>query len=103
MSEKLTESITFKCTYERKQKALRIFKAKKMNSLSEYIDSLLTKDISEVEDYLNTLIPVLSVTTDTEVTSDFELSQEPLPRPNAQKKSHFCDQLSFMALYSQKH
>lgn len=102
MSEKLIESITFKCTDGEKTKAIAISKSKKFNSVSEYIRDLVLRDIAEVEAYLNTLIPALGLTTETEDTFHLELVQRPIrdvtPKPQAQKKPNCCDQLSIFAI-----
>ena len=103
MSEKLTESGTFKCAESEKSKAIAIGKTRGQN-FSEYVRALVIKDISEVELYLNTLIPVMGLTTDTADTFRLELAPRPIrditPKYTGIKKAQLCDQLDFLAVYS---
>ena len=105
MSEKLLESITFKCTDGEKTKAVAISKSKKFNSVSEYIRDLVMRDIAEVEAYLNTLMPVMGLTKETEDTFHLELAPRPIrditPKHTGTKKAQLCDQLSFLAIHHQ--
>lgn len=105
MSEKLLESITFKCTDGEKAKAVAISKSKKFNSVSEYIRDLVMRDIAEVEAYLNTLMPVMGLTKETEDTFHLELAPRPMrdvtPKYSGVKKVQLCDQLDFLAIHHQ--
>ena len=105
MSEKLTESITFKCTYEEKRNLEAIAKSEN-KTLSEHIRSLGMSNISEVRERLNNLASLMRLTTDT-VDTSFELQAPPrcidvTPKPQAQKKVQPCDQLDFLAVHSEK-
>ena len=100
MSEKLTESITFKCTYDEKRDLEAIARSEN-KTLSEHIRSLGISNISEIRERLNNLASLLRLTTDT-VDTAFELTPEPLPKPQAQKKPICCDQMSLIAVHSDK-
>ncbi|MCX0334768.1 hypothetical protein [Acinetobacter radioresistens] len=106
MPEKLLESITFKCTDSEKVKALAISKSKKFNSISEYMRDLLIRDISEVEAYLNTLIPIMGITTDTADTFHLELVPRPIldvtPKYKGTKKVQMLEQMDFLTVHSEK-
>ena len=105
MSEKLIESGTFKCAESEKLKAIAIGKTRGQN-FSEYIRALVIKDISEVEVYLNTLIPVMGLTTDTADTFRLELAPPPMrdvtPKHTGTKKAQLHEQLSLSAAHSEK-
>ena len=105
MSEKLTESITFKCTYEEKRNLEAIAKSDS-KTLSEHIRSLGMSNISEVRERLNNLASLMRLTTDT-VDTSFELQAPPrfidvTPKPKAQKKAQLREQLDFLAVHSEK-
>lgn len=105
MSEKLTESITFKCTYEEKRDLEAIAKSDS-KTLSEHIRSLGISNISEVRERLNNLASLMRLTTDT-VDTSFELQAPPrfidvTPKPQAQKKAQLREQLDFLAVHSEK-
>ena len=101
MAEKLTESITFKCTDAEKLKLERIAKARKV-TLSELMRTAGIDVILEVEELLNCLQMPLDLTTDTadtRNTGNFELMPSPpirdvTPRYTGTKKAQLCDQLS---------
>lgn len=103
MSEKLTESITFKCTDAEKIKLERIARARKVK-LSELMRGAGIDIILEVEEMLNCLQMPFDLTTDTADTKDisgFELLQSPplrdvTPRNSGAKKAQLCDQLSLI-------
>ena len=102
MSEKLTESITFKCTYEEKRNLEAIAKSDS-KTLSEHIRSLGMSNISEVRERLNNLASLMRLTTDT-VDTSFELQAPPrfidvTPKPQAQKKAQLREQLNFLAIH----
>ena len=102
MSEKLTESITFKCTYEEKRDLEAIAKSDS-KTLSEHIRSLGMSNISEVRERLNNLASLMRLTTDT-VDTSFELQAPPrfidvTPKPQAQKKAQLREQLDFLAVH----
>ena len=102
MSEKLTESITFKCTYEEKRNLEAIAKSDS-KTLSEHIRSLGMSNISEVRERLNNLASLMRLTTDT-VDTSFELQAPPrfidvTPKPQAQKKAQLREQLDFLAIH----
>ena len=105
MSEKLTESITFKCTYEEKRNLEAIAKSEN-KTLSEHIRSLGMSNISEVRERLNNLASLMRLTTDT-VDTSFELQAPPrfidvTPKRQAQKKVQLREQLDFLAVHSEK-
>ena len=105
MSEKLTESITFKCTYEEKRNLEAIAKSDS-KTLSEHIRSLGMSNISEVRERLNNLASLMRLTTDT-VDTSFKLQAPPrfidvTPKPQAQKKAQLREQLDFLAVHSEK-
>ena len=105
MSEKLTESITFKCTYEEKRDLEAIAKSDS-KTLSEHIRSLGMSNISEVRERLNNLASLMRLTTDT-VDTSFELQAPPrfidvTPKPQAQKKAQLREQVDFLAVHSEK-
>ena len=105
MSEKLTESGTFKCAESEKSKAIAIGKTRGQN-FSEYVRALVIKDISEVEVYLNTLIPVMGLTTDTADTFRLELAPRPIrditPKYTGIKKAQLREQMDFLAVHSEE-
>ena len=102
MSEKLTESITFKCTYEEKRDLEAIARSEN-KTLSEHVRSLGMSNISEVRERLNNLASLMRLTTDT-VDTSFELQAPPrfidvTPKPQAQKKAQLREQLDFLAIH----
>ena len=102
MSEKLTESITFKCTYEEKRNLEAIAKSEN-KTLSEHLRGLGVSNISEVRERLNNLVSLMCLTTDT-VDTSFELQAPPrfidvTPKPQAQKKAQLREQLNFLAIH----
>jgi len=105
MSEKLTESITFKCTYEEKRELEGIARTEK-KTLSEHMRSLGMANITEVRERIQDLAHLFGFTTDT-VNTSFELTPLPkmidvTPNTQAQKKPNCCDQLSLIAVHSDK-
>lgn len=98
MSEKLTESITFKCTYEEKRD-LEAISRSESKSLSEHIRCLGISNISEVRERINNLASLMRLTTDTVDTPIFELKPAPLPKHTGIKKVQLCDQLDFLAIH----
>lgn len=105
MSEKLTESITLKCTYEEKRNLEAIAKSEN-KTLSEHLRGLGISNISEVRERLNNLVSLMCLTTDT-VDTSFELQAPPrfidvTPKPQAQKKAQLREQLDFLAVHSEK-
>lgn len=117
MSEKLTESITFKCTYEEKELFKKRAKAckqplsvKAREILREWLFPKLEKqvsikEISVIEEQLNSLITHISLATDTSDTFRLEHSPCPIrditPKPQTQKKAQLCDQLSLSAVHTE--
>ena len=80
MTEKLTASITFKCTEEMKIKLERIARSRKLNGSSELMRNAAMDIIFEVEEMLNCLqmpIDLTTFTEDTKNTSNFELLPSP--------------------------
>ena len=75
MTEKLTESITFKCTYEEKREFEAIAKAER-SDVSKLSRVCMKLKIQEVREYLNTLKSFACLTTDT-VDTNFELQAPP--------------------------
>lgn len=105
MSEKLTESITFKCTYEEKRNLEAIAKSEN-KTLSEHLRGLGISNISAIRERLNNLASLMRLTTDT-VDTSFELQAPPrfidvTPKPQAQKKAQLREQLDFLAVHSEK-
>ena len=106
MTEKLLESITLKCSIDEKEKANALWKAKKFSSLSEYVRSLLIADISNTEEYVKLLAKSMGLTTDTTDTFHLELVPKSFidvtPKSSGIKKAQLCDQLSLLAVHSEK-
>ena len=105
MSEKLTESITFKCTYEEKKEFEAIARAEKTD-VSKLSRICMGEKIAAVREYLDSLRSFMCLTTDT-VDTSFALQAPPrfidvTPKPQAQKKVQPCDQLDFLAVHSEK-
>ncbi|WP_336975316.1 ribbon-helix-helix protein, CopG family [Acinetobacter pittii] len=104
MAEKLTASVTFKCTDEMKIKLERIARSRKLNGSSELMRIAAMDIIFEVEEMLNCLqmpIDLTTVTEDTKNTSNFELMPSPpirdvTPKHTGAKKAQLCDQLSLI-------
>lgn len=99
MSEKLTESITFKCTYDEKRDLEAIARSEN-KTLSEHIRSLGISNISEVRERLNNLASLMRLTTDTVDTPIFELTPEPLIKQPGTKKAQLLEQMDFLAAHS---
>lgn len=118
MSEKLTESITFKCTYEEKELFVKRARScgkpisvKAREILKDWLfpkseKQVGIKEISVIEEQLNSLITHISLATDTSDTFQLELAPCPIydvaPKPQAQKKPNCCDQLSLIAVHLDK-
>lgn len=98
MREKLTESITFKCTYEEKRDLEAIAKSENI-TLSEHIRSLGIANITEVIERLNSLKSLMRLTTDTVDTPIFELTHEPLHKTQTQKKAQLLREMSLFAVH----
>ncbi len=98
--EKTITNMTFRCSDDEKRKAEAISRVKKFKSPSEYLRNLLIQDIAATEEYLNSLSKEFDLSTNTLSTSFFELSPEPLPKPQAQKKPNCCNQLSLIAIHN---
>lgn len=96
MSEKLTESITHKCTCEEREFLEALARAEN-KSLSELIRENNMARISAEKNRLNLLSKALRLTTDTVDTPFFELAPEPLLKQTGTKKAQLCDQLSLIA------
>lgn len=110
MIEKLFGSITFKCTEEEKILLERIARSRKL-SLSELMRNAGISIIHEVEEMLKSLQAEFDLTTDTvdtRNTSDFQLLPSPQPMRDVTpkhigtKKAQLCDQLSLIAVHSEK-
>ena len=116
MSEKLTESITFKCTYEEKE----LFKKRARSSrqplsvkareiLREWLfpkpeKQVSIKEISVIEEQLHSLITHISLATDTSDTFRLELApqiRDITPKTQATKKAQLCDQLSLSVVHTE--
>lgn len=109
MIEKLTASITFKCTEEEKLKLERIARSRKLNGLSELMRLAGIDIILEVEEMLKSLQAEFDLTTDTvdtRNTSDFELMPSPPIRTTSQKtgtkKVQLLQQKDIFAVHSDK-
>ncbi|MDU5771900.1 hypothetical protein [Acinetobacter sp.] len=107
MIEKLTASITFKCTDEEKLKLERIARSRKLNGLSELMRLAGIDIIHEVEEMLKSLQAEFDLTTDTvdtRNTSDFELMPSPPIRSKSQKtgtkKVQLLQQKDIFAVHS---
>ncbi|EPL0256508.1 ribbon-helix-helix protein, CopG family [Acinetobacter baumannii] len=104
MAEKLTASVTFKCTDEMKIKLERIARSRKLNGSSELMRIAAMDIIFEVEEMLNCLqmpIDLTTVTEDTRNTSDFELMPSPplrdvTPKHTGTKKAQLREQLNLI-------
>jgi len=101
MSEKLTDSITFKCTYEEKREFEAIAQAEK-SDVSKLSRVCMKLKIQEVREYLHSLQSFNRLTTDTVDT--FELTAAPklidiTPKHTGTKKAQLCDQLSLIAIH----
>lgn len=99
MSEKLTESITFKCTYDEKREFEAIAEAER-SDISKLSRVCMKSKIQEVREYLNSLRSFTCLTTDT-VDTNFEL-QAPLllnvtPKITGTKKVHLREQMNIFA------
>ena len=99
MTEKLTESITFKCTYEEKREFEAIAKAER-SDVSKLSRVCMKLKIQEVREYLNSLRSLTCLTTDT-VDTNFELQAPPrflnvTAQTTGTKKAQLCDQLSLI-------
>lgn len=109
MTEKLTESITFKCTDAEKIKLERIARSRKQ-TLSELCRIALIDVILDVEELLKSLQAEFDLTTDTADTRNpvnFELTQSPAIRrsstkPTGTKKAQLLQQKDFFAVHSEK-
>ncbi|KYQ83543.1 hypothetical protein AWW72_13220 [Acinetobacter sp. NRRL B-65365] len=103
MSEKLTESITFKCTYEEKRAFEEIAKAEKTD-ISKLSRVCMNQKITEVREYINSLSSFACLTTDTR-DSNFELAApQPIidvtPRKTTgTKKVHLLEQIDLLAVH----
>lgn len=102
MSEKLIESITFKCTYEEKREFEAIARAEKIN-VSKLSRICMTEKISAVREYVNSLSSFTCLTTDT-VDTAFELQPPPrfidvTPKHTGTKKAQLREQMDFLAIH----
>lgn len=106
MSEKLIESITFKCTDSEKLKLEAIAKSRKLK-LSELIRSICMSEISAVEEYLHCLSKEFALTTDTADSFRLELAPAPIrdvtPKHIGTKKVQLREQLDFLAIQNLSH
>lgn len=103
MSEKLTESITFKCTYEEKREFEAIARAEKTD-ISKLSRVCMNQKITDVREYLNSLSAFARLTTDTRDTS-FELVSphkeiDVTPKPRGTKKAQLLEQMGFFAVHT---
>ena len=99
MAEKLTASITLKCTDEEKILLERISKSRKL-TLSELMRNAGIDIIHEVQELLQSLQAEFDLTTDTRDTREpepffLELAPNPL-KQQAQKKPNCRNQLSLI-------
>lgn len=107
MIEKLTASITHKCTDEEKILLERIARSRKV-TLSELMRDAGMKIILEVEEMLKSLQAEFDLTidtADTRNTSDFELMPSPpirdvTPKNTGTKKVQLLQQKDFFAVHS---
>ena len=101
MSEKLTESITHKCTYDEKLDLEAIARSEGL-TLSELIRSINKAHISAVKERINSLSRLMCLTTDT-VDTPFQLTHEPrminvTPKQAGTKKVQLVAQMDFLAI-----
>lgn len=106
MSEKLTESITFKCTYEEKREFEAIARAER-SDVSKLSRVCMKSKIQEVREYLNSLRSLTCLTTDT-VDTPFQLTHEPrminvTPKQAGTKKVQLVAQMDFLAIQNLSH
>ncbi|MND98372.1 hypothetical protein D3C80_907200 [compost metagenome] len=105
MSEKLTESITFKCTYEEKREFEAIARAEKTD-VSKLSRICMKEKISVIREYVNSLSSFTSLTTDTTDTFHLELAPRPIrdvtPKYSGVKKVQLREQLDFLAVHSEE-
>lgn len=111
MSEKLTESITLKCTSEEKAGILQRARSSKQpvskqvreicrDWLSgEKKEQININEISVIGEQLNSLLNRLSLATDTSDTFQLELVPKPIHKPQVQKKPNCCEQMSLFAVH----
>jgi hypothetical protein len=101
MSEKLTDSITFKCTYEEKKEFEAIAQAEK-SDVSKLGRVCMKKKIQEVKEYIHSLQSFNRLTTDTadtfELTAPVKLIDISPPKTTGTKNAQLCDQLSIFAI-----
>lgn len=103
MSEKLTESITFKCSYEEKRAFEEIARAEKTD-ISKLSRVCMNQKITAVREYLNSLSALACLTTDTRDT--FELASpkqviDVTPRKTkGTKKVHLLEQIDLLAVHT---
>ena len=96
MTEKLTASITLKCTDEEKILLERISKSRKL-TLSELMRNAGIDIIHEVQELLQSLQAEFDLTTDTREPEPFFLELAPNPlKQQAQKKPNCRNQLSLI-------
>lgn len=103
MAEKLTASVTFKCTDDEKILLERIARSRKF-TISELMRDAGIKIIQEVEELLKSLqaeFDLTTVTEDTRNTSDFELMPSPplrdvTPKHTGTKKAQLREQLNLI-------
>ncbi|MHA3051854.1 hypothetical protein [Acinetobacter sp. ANC 4640] len=99
MAEKALTNATFRCGFGEKSKADALAKVKGFSSTSEYLRDLLIKDIAAAEEYLNCLSKEFELATNTVSTVQtpfLELTSDPKPKPQVQKKPSCFDQLSLI-------
>ncbi len=106
MSEKLTESITFKCSYEEKREFEAIARAEKTD-VSKLSHACMNHKILEVREYINSLKSFACLTTDT-VDTPFQLTPESrminvTPKHTGTKKAQLREQLDFLAIQNLSH
>lgn len=99
MTEKLTDSITFKVTYEEKKEFEAIALAEK-SDISKLSRVCMKKKIQEVREYLHSLQSLTCLTTDTRDTFELIAPIRDItpPKNTGTKKAQLCDQLSLIAI-----
>ena len=106
MSEKLTVSITHKCTYDEKVFLETLAKVEG-KTLSELVRENNMVRISAEKERLNLLASLMGLTTDTVDTFRLELAPRPIiditPKTTGTKKAQLCDQLSLIAIHNQSY
>ena len=106
MSEKLTVSITHKCTYDEKVFFFILSKVEGKTLSDLFLENNMVL-LSADKERLNLLASLMGLTTDTVDTFRLELAPRPIiditPKTTGTKKAQLCDQLSLIAIHSKSY